>query len=140
MLFENILITMPTTLSAFYTVTHPSCATVRFASDNADPGLFISIIHESMMFGNEDESKLCVDVYDFLGGEASPQIEVEDKDVLIVLAKRSGKIVSSQVFEVDLSAVFVGYLFIPRGGFNLLCEQSEQLRAEDLEKIQHATK
>ena len=137
-MFADILITMPTTLSAFYVVEHPSCATVRFASDNADPGLFLSIIHESMMLGNLDEAKICVDVYDFLGGEASPQIEVEHKDVLIVLAKRHNEIISSQVFEVDLTAVFVGYLLIPRGGFNLLCDQEEQLRQEDLEKMSHA--
>lgn len=137
-MFE-MLSAMPTTLTAFYTVAHPSCATVRFSSDNADPGLFISIIHESMMFGNIDESHLTVDVYDFVGGDASECIEVEDKDVLIVLAKRANQVVSSQVFEVDMSAVYIGYLFIPRGGFNLLCEQSEQLREEDLERLSHVS-
>jgi hypothetical protein len=124
-----------TVMTAFYTVQHPSLAVVRFAAD-ADRGLFVSIIHETMLYTYTDGcAQLAVDVDDFLGDEASPVIEVEDKDVLIVLCKRNSRIVASQIFEVDLSAVSLGYLLIPRGGFNLLCDQSEQLRAEDLDKM-----
>ncbi len=126
-------------LTAFYTVAHPSGVQVRFSSDapfGNDPGLLVSILHESQLCRHiYDEGSFYVDSYEFLGGESSPIIEVEDKDVLIVLVKRHDHIVASQIFEVALSAVAVGYLLIPRGGYNLLVEQSEQLRESDIEDM-----
>lgn len=126
-MFESLI----TIMTAFYTVSHPSFATVRFQCEN-DLGLIVTIIHQAEMKPEVDEWKTCVESYDFLGDEASEKIEVENKDTLIILAKRHDKIMASQVFEVDMTTVSQGYLLIPKGGFNLLCNQEEQLRYDDL--------
>jgi hypothetical protein len=122
-------------MTAFYVIEHPSLATVRFASC-ADSGLSVSIIHETLLgHYTNGQADLVVEVSGFLGDEASQAIEVEDTDVLIVLCKRNSRIVASQVFEVDTSLCAQGYLLVPRGGYNLLCDQEEQLRAEDLDTM-----
>lgn len=120
----------PTIVTAFYRSTHPSFATVRFSADN-EPGLMMTVIHRSFMI-DEGSVKPYADIYDFLGNEASPSIEVEDKDVLIVVAERQGHVVGNQIFEVDLSAIHLGYLLIPRGGYNLVYSQEEQLESLEL--------
>lgn len=124
----------PTILTAFYRSTHPSFASVRLSADN-EPGLMLTVIHRSFMI-EDGTVKLYADVYDFLGNEASPSIEVEDKDVLIVVAERQGHVVGNQVFEVDLSAIHLGYLLIPRGGYNLVYSQEEQLQSLELTRPQ----
>ena len=135
-MFEQL---MTVILTAFYTIVHPSFATVRFAGEN-DLGLIVTILHQTEMKPEADEWKTCVESYDFLGDQASEKIEVEDKDTLTILAKRQDRVVASQVFEVDLKVAHLGYVLIPRGGFNLLCEQSEQLRYDDLVNLKKQAK
>lgn len=124
----------PTVLTAFYRSTHPSFASVRMSADN-DPGLALTLIHRSFMV-QDSQVKAYADILNFLGNEASPQIEVEDKDVLIVVAERQGHVVGNQVFEVDLSAIHLGYVLIPRGGYNLVYSQEEQLESLELTRPQ----
>lgn len=118
-MFEGLI----SKLNLFYSMQEPY-ARVRFAGDN-DPSLFIVLMHQSLIHGENYDVVVSVDVYEFFGAEASPKFEVEDRDVLIVLAKRHDMIVASQVFEVNFGAVADGYLLLPRGGFNLLCDQNE---------------
>lgn len=122
-MFEGMAVLM----TAFYTIQGDYFATVRLSGEN-DHGLSLIVLHTSG--SNTEETK----EYNFLGHEASPKIEVENRDMLIVLARRTGIVVASQVYEVDTTAVPQGYLLIPRGGFNILCEQDEQMRESEIVK------
>jgi hypothetical protein len=87
-------------------------------------------MHQSLMHGEDHDVVATADLYEFFGSQASPKFEVEDRDVLVVLAKRHDMIVASQVFEVNFGAVASGYLLLPRGGYNLLCDQNELEQVE----------
>lgn len=126
-MFEGLV----TTLLLFYSLNEPY-ATVRFSGDN-DPGLLFHLIHQTTMW-KESGIEAYADLYDFLGSEASPRFDVEDKEVLIVVAKRHDRIVASGVFEVDFSMTAQGYLLAPRGGFNLLCDQNEMIEPESVKE------
>jgi len=120
-MFEGLV----STLNVFYSL-HEPYATIRFSGDN-DPALFFVIMHQSLMYRDACDVQATVEIYEFLGDASSPKFDVEDKDVLIIVAKRHDSIVASHVYEVDFGATHQsGYLLLPRGGYNLLVEQNEQ--------------
>lgn len=113
--------TLPVQLTAFYTVDEVT-GTVRFAADNY-PHLALTLIQQGE-YRDADGAACYVSRHMFRGDEASPKLEVQDKDVLIVLAKQYNSIIASQIFEVDLSMPYtIGMLLIPRAGYNVLCQQ-----------------
>lgn len=71
----------------------------------------------------------------FAGNEASEPVTVYDTDRVIILVDRLGDLVAHGVYEVCTALVEQGYLLMPRGGANILLEQCEQLRQEDLDSL-----
>lgn len=112
--------TMPVSITAFF-VADECEATLRITADSTRY-VDISIIHDS---GYRDGSlcHLC-NVYDFPGDGASEKVQVQDRDVLIVLAKKSDELIATETFQVDLAMVeSIGKLLMPKGGYNLLVDQ-----------------
>ena len=132
--------TMQTVLTAYFTVAaSETCAKLRLTGDN-DPGITITLLHEFSTFHRhvlntpEEREKGYAIAMDFRGDEASPLIEVSDKDVLVLFVRKYGSIIGSQVYEVDLMLPFSqGYLLIPRGGYNVLVDQ-ENITVQEQEQ------
>lgn len=111
-------------VTAFYISLGDHLAILRLRGDN-EHALDFLLLHSPYASAATSE-------YEFLGNAASPKIEVEDRDTLVLVARRKSIIVASQVFEVDTTLVEQGYLLVPRGGYNVLCDQVEQLRESEL--------
>ncbi len=95
-----------------------------------NPGeVTLSIIHETIA-GEVIAS-------DLLGLVASPRIEVATGEALILLARIAGRLIASQVYEVECAAAAHHYGFIlrPAGGYNLLLTQEETRRASHLYQV-----
>ncbi len=120
--------TLPVQLTAFYTVDEVF-GTLRFSADNY-PHVGLSLIHSGIYHDDSGAASYSI-VHDFRGDEASLKLVVQDKDVLILLARTHHSIIAAQVYEVDLSMPFTtGMLLIPRGGYNVLCQQEFMTEAE----------
>ena len=124
--------TLPVNLTAFYTVDEV-VVTLRIVADNY-PHLALTLIQQGVYHDGDGESAYSI-AFPFRGDEAGPKLEVQDKDVLIVLARTHNSIVASQVYEVDLSMPFTtGCMLIPRAGYNVICSQ-EFMTEEELKGL-----
>lgn len=78
------------------------------------PGITITVLHESV-----DDA----DSYDLPNRACTPHIAVADGESLVLLARESGRMIGSAVFEVDCSAADFGYCLRPVSLCNMLCDQ-----------------
>ena len=139
--------TMQTVLTAYFTVAaSETVATLRLAGDNA-PDVNLNIIHEFSPFhrqllsvdpSSKEASKGYAVTMNFRGDDASLPFEVSDKDIIIVLARKYGSVIGSQIYEIDLTLP-CGYLLTPRGGFNILCDQEHLTAKEEDRQTEYLT-
>ncbi len=113
--------TMPLLMTATYVMMDDYHASVRIKS-HADAAMRLTLVHESTVG---------MVSYDLPGNGHIGGLMVQDAEALIIVARRQGAIVATQVLEMDASQVAIGYLFVPRGGFNVLLEQRDALLALD---------
>ena len=117
----------PVIISVLFSADDAFHGAVSFVAHN-DRQLRLSILHE-----RTDGS---IASYDLAGDETLIATQVSDAEALVLLARRSGAIVASAVFEIDLSLVeSVGQLLIPRSLCNILLSQEaapEQRRTAPL--------
>lgn len=116
---------MNTRFTAFYTYDGRNTATLRIAGDN-EASLDVTAIVARLETAH---------VSHFKGNEASEKLYIADTDRVIILVDRLGQLEAHGVYEVCTALVEQGYLLMPRGGSNLLLDQNEQLRDEDLDNI-----
>ena len=105
----------PTLLSVAFIREGDYHARLRIRGNN-DTGLQLSILHQSVE----------VSFQDIDGAATSSTIMVQDKEALVVLARRDSLIVGSGIFEVDTSVCdSIGTLLVPRCSSNLIVDQNE---------------
>jgi hypothetical protein len=120
--------TLPVSVTAFFSVDEV-IGTLRFAGENY-PHLALTLIHSGIYRDDSGAASFSC-VHDFRGDAASPKLAVQDKDVVILLARKLNSIIAAQVYEVDLSMPFTtGSMLIPRAGYNILCQQEFLTEAE----------
>jgi len=86
-------------------------------------GTILTILHESATD---------TIAHEIVGTGATERIEVADGESLTFIGRSSGSIVASQLCEVDCSAIDLGYILLPKGGFNLILTQEGVLREDEL--------
>ena len=107
----------------------PTCISILFSCDNTFQGA-LSVYSKSdaaltLTLSLQHAGR--VRSWDLDGDSDLIGIDFQDADALIILARRSGAIVASGIFEIDVALAGVGQLLIPRSLNNLLVTQELQV-------------
>ncbi|MBA2285859.1 MAG: hypothetical protein H0W02_10270 [Ktedonobacteraceae bacterium] len=100
-------------------------ATLSILSRNTSD-VTLTVLHETIT-GEVIEA-------DLPGLVASPRMEVTSGEALILLARVAGRIVATQIYEVECMPI-CDIILKPRGGFNLLVTQERSRRIGHLYQV-----